>query len=532
MVICLAVVALAASAHAAELVVSSETAPAGGTVQIKFFLSAPVAAGKTQLRAALDPKFFAATVYASVFNSTGAIGRLMPVEDGAVRVDFAFADGSGAANGYPIVAITATLRDGLADGVATEVTASISGVPVDRVVSGRVVVGRTAFIRQVAPASARLDAGDVLSIEGGGFLPEAQVEMEGVVVRESRWISPDRLDAVLGGPAEILGNRVTVRMPGTEPVEYFPSPRVGPGGGSPLVPLPIEEFVAAETEDLSRGLGWITVHNPNHDAAEVAIQTTSIGQYSIARQELITLPAGEARSLSWSSGMGAGRARVLSSLPIRAVVVITEALFVGGPRPRFGVFGFGRIDMPPLRADVSPSRVDVEWNRGLPRPARGRLAITGVERFILESTGGDWLSADPDAAPGAFRMDPSGLSPGIHRGFLVVTPVASYQQVAPVYVPVTLTVYGQPNMLATCCAEFRDTDPLAAQTISLPGELNAQVFEVHVRTYSGGDWLSATARGASVSIAVNPRGLRPGRYGGHVVVSDADSIVYMRSRFR
>ncbi len=512
---------LALPALAQDLEVRAGRAPAGGTVQIQVSGPGPNLPSTGRLRVELDTRIFGQVTGASVLDSSGGAVSYATVQDGGVQLEFA--SRSGHQNGLPLAVVTAVLRDGLVEGTEAPFEVILSADGRESSAVGTVAVGGKAFIREVTKTGA------TVTVLGGGFEPDAIAAIDGVTVAQSRRVGEDRIDLLLGGPAEIDGHRITLRT-GMEELEFLPILNGKPTEGVFLTP-PLGRLTALETGDLTRRSGWVVIHNPGAESAEVAVQTTALQLYSVRTNRVIALDPGETKTVSWSMGPTAGRLRILSSLPVRAGIVGIATLTLSGFRPGVNFPGFAPIRMEPLAVEVAPRAVQVEWNRGLPKPIRGALLrVAGVERFALEATGGSWLSPDPRSGPGNYVIDPSGLEEGIHRGFLVVRPMVSYRAAWPVHVPVTLTIHAHPNMVPICCAQFTD---VGTRSVRIPLEIFPRGYEVRARTYMGGDWLAAaTSTGdGTIAVAAKAPEAAPGSLAGHVIVRDPDSIVYLPVTF-
>src|SRR5258708_1997764 len=99
---------LAAGANpAAELRISSETVPPGGTAQIKIFLTAPLAISAAFLDMDFDPAVFGEVASAFAFDSTGDVYGLAEVRNGHLRAIIASASsGIGQLPDVPILQVS------------------------------------------------------------------------------------------------------------------------------------------------------------------------------------------------------------------------------------------------------------------------------------------------------------------------------------------------------------------------------------------------------------------------------------------
>jgi hypothetical protein len=163
------------------------------------------------------------------------------------------------------------------------------------------------------------------------------------------------------------------------------------------------------------------------------------------------------------------------------------------------------------------------------------------------TSGGNWLSVSPASGsttvsePGELgeqsvatltvSVNPSallfGLGPGIYRGTVTVTPLATEFQPAspPVSFPVALTVTSSPlvNHIIRLEPFFGAPANNLSATVPITPDILPGTFSVDVVTDSGGNWLSATPLSgttpAQLTVAATPRNLAPGTYAGVVTVA-------------
>src|SRR5579871_1105076 len=185
MVQVISVLALASAAASApqpptaRVFVEYETAPPGGTVQLKFFLSQPSLITSGELAMDLDPTVFASVTAVSAFSANGDAAGLAQVQGLHVDVRFASANGGiGRLAQLPLVVVTATVLSNAVPGKTTSITADPSGSAwLDllgnaysvSVIPGTITVGGTLSIISITPGGGVLPSGTAIAIQGTGF---------------------------------------------------------------------------------------------------------------------------------------------------------------------------------------------------------------------------------------------------------------------------------------------------------------------------------------------------------------------------
>jgi uncharacterized protein (TIGR03437 family) len=194
-----------------------------------------------------------------------------------------------------------------------------------------------------------------------------------------------------------------------------------------------------------------------------------------------------------------------------------------------------RADPPQLSA--SPLTKSVALTQGS-AAASGQITISntggGTVQFSATSDQPNWLSTGgggsaTSAAPGTlgFKVNPTGLSPGLYTGHILVKGDGSSGQAT---VTVTLVVSGMSSSLQLSRSGLNFTasiggaaPPAQSFTVSNAGggTLN---WTAHAQAIGGGSWLSVTQGGVSnggqtggvATVSVNPAGLAEGQYYGAV----------------
>jgi uncharacterized protein (TIGR03437 family) len=169
---------------------------------------------------------------------------------------------------------------------------------------------------------------------------------------------------------------------------------------------------------------------------------------------------------------------------------------------------------------------------------------TDVRISAVTSNGGNWMSVTPTIAhipafiacqPGPctslqVSVNPGSLAPGIYRGTVTITPVATAfrTEVVPVVIAVALTVTASPLAKTIFAGIFLNPNNTSSPVV-LPAGMFSGPFSLSVFTDSGGNWLSAIPNSSSapISIAVqaNPADLGVGSYSGEVVVTGSGNTL-------
>jgi uncharacterized protein (TIGR03437 family) len=191
----------------------------------------------------------------------------------------------------------------------------------------------------------------------------------------------------------------------------------------------------------------------------------------------------------------------------------------------------------PPQLSASPLTENLALTQGSAATS-GQITISntgsGTLRFSGASDQPGWLTLGPGgfAAPGApgllgFTANPTGLTPGVHTGHILVTGDASSGQAT---VTVTLAVSAMSSSLEVSQRGVNFTAsigglPPPAQSFTISnsggGTLN---WTAQAQSISGGNWLSVTPAGVSnggqtggaATVSVNPAGLAEGQYYGSI----------------
>ena len=562
----------AAGQSAIHVTVSSVTAPAGSTAQLQFFLAKPAALAGAELVLDLDPSVFASVAAATAFSAAGDAAGYATIDGLHVDVNFTSASASiGQVSGNPIVAVTATTLPGLAPGTSTTVTATAGNAPwrdgkgatysID-VATGTLTIGGALSLADLQPLTGPVAAGTVLHIDGAGFTAATAVDIQAVALSFVSFVSPNRIDVTLAGPAELTGKRVRVTNPDGTQAIFYPA-----WSGPPLttdstnqfahaVPiLPLQTFAQAIVGGTRVSQGWLVLQNPSPGPVLVAVEVLNGGP----GLSQFSLPAGESSYLNLVTlGLPLENvSNILASAPIRILSLTAYDDVFAIPSPQW-IVGAGPLmpaSFPPFAVQPEDPSLQLSWiwQPGAPPPGAKSFTLSSsyvplpFAVSVATASGGSWLSATPSGGATcltagcaqpvlAVSVDPAGLPPGIYRGSITLTPAGPLPAPSsmPTVLPVALTVAAAP-FPATVAAYALFSSPGVSNPVSYPiasdqspGIFNGP-FSVSVRTDGGGNWLlasqSAPATPATVTVSANLAGLAPGIYSGEVIVTGSGNTM-------
>jgi len=566
-----------------NVIVSSEAAPPGATVQIKLYLAQPKAVDVGEIALTLDPKVFGPVTAIATFSGTGDACGYAFIKGNSVDIHFASVSATaGDVAGLPLVVITVPTLATAAPGTKTIVTADPSGskwkdiagivYPVT-VTPGTVTLGGTLSVRMVSPGAGLLPAQSVVHVAGSGFTASTTVDVAGVSVASVALVGPQQIDLTLGAPADMGGKRVTVSDPGGARVDFFAAPPAAPLGTSQIgdfdgaLPLfPMVSYKAGITGFLPDPGGfWIALQNPNSTPVNAVLQLNGLPFFGVKEVIPITIPAGGSfsKAPSYTEVSRDDIFRVFASAPLRM-------LYLEHPDQAFVYLADKLVPLMPTTASpltvlFEPSHIEWTWQTGTTSPQPQTVAV-GQSQFpltqlganftvsVATSAGGNWLSVTPSSAsftcassaPGttpvcssatiSVSADPVSLAPGIYRGTITATPVSSEQPVVPSTIDVALTVTSFPifHMIvdtATSLYTEPGAIPVLSKTFAVTPDMLGTPFTLSARTSSGVNWLSATSAGApaQVTVSADPGNLLPGTYAGVVTAQGPRGILVIET---
>jgi len=244
------------------LIVSSETAPAGGWVQIKVFAAAPCQITFGILALDFDPTVFGDVGEVAVFSATGDAWGSREVNGNRIVADlWSSSGGIGQLPGVPLLVVSMPVHAGLPKGRATSVTVdpsytyladanreyySLTSVP------GTIGFDGALSIQSMAPGGGLLPAGTAIQIAGTGFDASTTASLDGVSISPSQFLSSQQMKVTLGAPAELTGKHLHLGNAAGEQADYFSAlPQAGQ-----FFPLTTYRTAHWPPPPLLAGIGW------------------------------------------------------------------------------------------------------------------------------------------------------------------------------------------------------------------------------------------------------------------------------------
>lgn len=211
-----------------ELRIASESVPPGGVLQAKVEVTEPrpisTGGGSFDLGgfedflglAANSPNGDAAAA-AVIRGSTARVAMVSP------------SSGIGTEPDYPILTLTVRAPASAPPGTQVPLTLGPGALFLDPAGQpypysfrdGIATIAPGPSISNVSPGSGLVPAGGVVTVDGLGFAPDAELRINEVSLAETRFVSSTRLEAVLAQPAVMHGRRVEVRNPGTNQRTFY-----------------------------------------------------------------------------------------------------------------------------------------------------------------------------------------------------------------------------------------------------------------------------------------------------------------------
>jgi len=462
---CVLVVALLATLGTAkanpalQLIVSNESAPAGGTVQVKVFAVTPTPIASGRVLVSFDPSIFGSITQVAFFSAAGDAYGAPTIQGTMLDLNFQSASGGvGCLPGLPVFTVTIPILATASPGATAQITLDTSPAPwmdpngnafAVQSIPGAVTVSGNLWIGNVTPGGGVQPAGTAVRVAGSGFNPAATLSVSGVSVSSFEVVSPQEIDFILRAPAELTGKRVRVQNPDGSVVDYFPSFRPVPAdaatqqflsGGAMIFPL--RTWVAA-TPGIPSDVN-LALQNPSAVPIDVTVNGGSGQTYQS------TVPAGGILTVVGGIPAGDYMSAISASAPIQIVTYTVPPdqypINLGGiatlfpvqalpppppsssglpPHPRRSERG-STLAARPKAAQQTQLLATLEFalQEGSP-PSTQRAYDAGALIGIFSSStdsGGNWLSGtSPDLRYVEITVNPAGLVPGTYQGTVTIT---------------------------------------------------------------------------------------------------------------
>jgi hypothetical protein len=227
-----------------SLHIPNEMAPPGGVVQMKFMVTepTPISSGGPWLSAAA---IFDAVWGIEVFNPAGDVNGAAVINGSQVSVFYTTSSGAQGTD-YPIMTIALHIGSNEVPGTqtlfsldpsSTWTLGSLGTATLKPAPPATVTVGGTISITNIVPGGGLLPAGSVVSIQGIGFLPNTQIQLNAIKASAIKVVSPNEIQFTLAEATNMTGQKIQVVNPDGSQDTYFSYMRGIPlfGSNRPLL---------------------------------------------------------------------------------------------------------------------------------------------------------------------------------------------------------------------------------------------------------------------------------------------------------
>ena len=295
-----------------SLRLSSETAPAGGVVQVKLLLTepSPISTGKVNFE--YDTAMFSDVLGINLIAPGGDVSGTAIVSNGRLSLHFTSPKGTfGTVLGYPILTIAMKIRADKFPGSASFVslntsTSAFSGLLGATLAStikpGLITVGTNPAVYNVLPGGGKIKAGDPITIIGSGFDKGSKVSLDPAGAILTQFVNSNTLILTTKADFQLDGARVRINNPDKTTVEYYSYLRGQSSGISTdavlaqAVPLfSGNEYNLVEVPTANPAFGQnqdtgIALENATATAADVRMQMTDAFGVKLG-ETLVQVPA-------------------------------------------------------------------------------------------------------------------------------------------------------------------------------------------------------------------------------------------------
>lgn len=327
-----------------SLHIPNEMAPPGGLVQMKFMVTepTPISTGKPIVN--FDAGTFDAVLGIELFAPTGDVNGIAMINGSQVALTYTTTAGPQGTD-YPIMSMALHVRDDAAVGSQTQFNLDPSSTWILGLLGATtmkpqppaiVTVGGSVSITNIVPGGGLLPAGSVVSIQGIGFQPDTQVQLNAIKFSSIQFVSPREIQFTLAEDTNMTGQKIQVVNPDGSQDVYFSylrginllqSARPMLAGAVPVFSSVTHSgavFAPLMPRQATQFSG-LAVQNPNQAPVDVTISLHApTGE--VLGSSTVTLPSGY-RVMQEISEMTQGAAPVLGSY---AVVSSTQPIQVFG----------------------------------------------------------------------------------------------------------------------------------------------------------------------------------------------------------
>ncbi len=295
-----------------SLRLSSETAPAGGVVQVKLLLTEPSPISTGKVNFVYDTAMFSDVLGINLIAPGGDVSGTAIVSNGRLSLHFTSPKGTfGTVLGYPILTIAMKIRADKFPGSAsfvslntsTSVFSGLLGAPLASTIKpGLITVGTNPAVYNVLPGGGKIKAGDPITIVGSGFDKGSKVTLDPAGAILTQFVNSNILILTTKADFQLDGARVRIINPDKTSVEYYSYLRAQSSGISTdavlaqavplfsgndysLVEIPTANPAFGQNQDTG-----IALENATATAADVRLQMTDAFGVKLG-ETLVQVPA-------------------------------------------------------------------------------------------------------------------------------------------------------------------------------------------------------------------------------------------------
>lgn len=329
-----------------SLHIPNEMAPPGGVVQMKLMVTAPTPISSGGPRLAIHSTFDR-ILGIELFNPAGDVNGVAVVDGPEVNVFYTTSSGAQGTD-YPIMTVALHVRSDAAPGSQTQFILDPSSTwmlgvlgpaTLKPMTPATVTVGGSISIANIVPGGGLLPAGSIVSIQGMGFQPNTQVQLNAIKANSITLISPNEIQFTLAETTNMTGQKVQLVNPDGSQDTYFSYMRGIPmfASNRALLQNALPVFSSLSHSNamyppmpslLSSQITGVAVQNPNLAPAGVTVSLYS-AQNALLGSSTINVPSGhrfiaEASELT-NAAPGVGSYMVVTStLPVQSFGFIAD----------------------------------------------------------------------------------------------------------------------------------------------------------------------------------------------------------------
>jgi hypothetical protein len=274
--------------------IPNEAAPPDGVVQMKVMVTEPTPITSGGPRLEFDAGLFDAVWGVEVFNPGGDVSGMAMVDGSQVRVSYITSSGFPGTD-YPIMSIALHIRPDAQAGSETQfsldpqstwILGPLGVAALKPVAPATVTVGGSLSITNVVPGGGLLPAGSVVSIQGIGFQPKTQVQLNNIKASSIMAVSENEIQFTLAEGTDMTGKKIQVVNPDGSQDIYFSYLRGIPMGQSdqPILSSAVPIFSSVTHSEAVVGplalltnkqFAGLAIQNPNLPDARVSVSLYS-----------------------------------------------------------------------------------------------------------------------------------------------------------------------------------------------------------------------------------------------------------------